>query len=85
MQESRAMDATQEKAKAIKKFWSGVEKVLKDRYGHNDQAAKRGIQTYRDATNKHNQRGTVYNQGEDQTASVINGLIKHKFRIPKPT
>jgi hypothetical protein len=79
------MDATREEVKAIKKFWSGVKEVLRDRYGHDDQAVKRGIQKYRGATDKHNLGGTVYNQGEDQTASVIDGLIKHGCQIPKPT
>ncbi len=58
-------------------FWSDVEDLLTQKYKHPATKARAGIAKYQGAVGD---RGkipeVVYNQGEEQTAKVIDGVIK---------
>ncbi len=68
---SKAM--TREEAK--ERFWRDVKDLLTDQYRHRDQQAEEGIDRYRQEANERLGE-VVYNQGEEQTAKVIDRIIR---------
>lgn len=63
--------------KAIDRFWIDVEDLLTNRYGRPQRDAQRGISTYKNEINKRKLGGVVFNQGAEQVARVIDGIIEH--------
>ena len=63
-----------------KQFWDDVEKLLiESPYSHSSKNARYGMDVYKNALR--NQAGgiiseTVYNQGEEKTAEVIDSIIR---------
>lgn len=68
---------------AINQFWDDVKDLLTQRYRHPDRKARQGIDDYRREVDRRKLGGVIYNQGEEQAAKVIDGVIQHG--IPSPT
>jgi hypothetical protein len=69
---------------AEEQFWSDVKGLLTGKHGHRNTRADEGIDTYRQVAGQ-TFPGVVYNQGEEKTAEVIDGLIKTGRPEPQPT
>jgi len=67
---------------AEKQFWTGVEELLTERHGHTEWEARRGIGQYRAEVDHRKLGEVVYNQGEEQTAKVIDGIIRDGLPTP---
>ncbi len=80
------MGHAQNRQKAIDQFWSDVKGLLTGKtgkYHHSPQKSQQeGIEKYRQEVNRLDLGGVVYNQGEEQTARVIDGLIEHGLPTP---
>jgi hypothetical protein len=60
-------------------FWDGVAKLLTQKYGHDSKKALEAIDLYRRSIQLRTQGPipeAVYNQGEDQTAEIVHGVIE---------
>jgi hypothetical protein len=69
------MNVIPKRQAAIDQFWNDVKELLTQKHGHSDRQAQQGINQYRQATvNKLGE--VVYNQGEEKTAEVIDGVIR---------
>jgi hypothetical protein len=66
------------------KFWSDVEKLLTGEYQRSPKTARRGIDAYRQEVDSHKLGEVIFNQGEEQAARVVDGLIEHGNPIPNP-
>lgn len=66
---------------AIDRFWTDVEDLLKKK-GHTARNAQKGIDDYRRKVATRNLGEVVYNQGEEQTANVIDSVINQKRPVP---
>ena len=67
---------------AADRFWSDVEGLLEQKYGHPAAEARRGIDEYQREVNDRNLGEAVYNQGEEQAARVIDAVIKDGLPVP---
>jgi hypothetical protein len=67
---------------AEKQFWTDVEELLIQHYGHPARKARDGIDTYRAEVDRRKLGQVVYNQGEKQAANVIDGIIRDGLPIP---
>ncbi len=67
---------------AEKQFWTAVEEVLTEHYRHPDSEARGGIGKYRGEVDRRKLGEVVYNQGEEQTAKVIDGIIRDGLPTP---
>jgi hypothetical protein len=59
-------------------FWEGVARQLIDEYERSYRAANQGISEYRSRVEE-NAGETVYNQGEELAARVIDGLMRFDY------
>jgi hypothetical protein len=66
---------------AIDRFWNDVENLLTRQYHHASKTSRQGIDAYRREVASHNLDEAVFNQGEEQVARVVDGLIKHGHPI----
>jgi hypothetical protein len=67
---------------ATDRFWSDVEDLLIQNYHHPAAEARRGIDEYQREVNGRNLGEAVYNQGEAQTAKVIDAVIRNGLPTP---
>ncbi|MGO9465139.1 MAG: hypothetical protein ACLQIB_48285 [Isosphaeraceae bacterium] len=67
---------------AEKQFWTGVEELLIEHYRHLDSEARGGIGKYRGKVDRRKLGEVVYNQGEEHTAKVIDGIIRDGLPTP---
>jgi hypothetical protein len=77
------MTKTTSRKKAEKQFWTDVGELLTQHYRHPDWKAQEGIDTYRAEVDRRKLGEVVYNQGEEQTAKVIDGLIRNGLPTPR--
>jgi hypothetical protein len=70
------MSKATNRKEAEKQFWTDVEELLIQHYHHPDGKARDGLVEYRREVNCRKLGDVVYNQGEEQTAKVIDGLIR---------
>jgi hypothetical protein len=71
------MAAVRNRKEAADQFWSDVEDLLTQKYKHPAPKARAGIAKYRGAVDDGGKTPeAVYNQGEEQTARVIDAVIK---------
>lgn len=69
---------------AVKKFWKGVKEILTDQYGHPETQADAGIGAYQQEAARRKLGEAVYNQGEEQAARVIDGILRNGLPEPAP-
>jgi hypothetical protein len=67
---------------AEKQFWTDVEELLTQKYRHPDCKAREGIDAYQREIARPKLGEAVYNQGEEQTAKVIDGIIRNGLPTP---
>jgi hypothetical protein len=67
---------------ASDRFWTDVKDLLTQKYRHPDGKAQQGIDEYLQEVCRLKLGGVVYNQGEEQTAKVIDGVIQHGIPTP---
>ena len=74
------MKPAKTKREAEEQFWKDVKALLTSQFQHKPRIAQKGIDTYQRVVSEHNERGgireVVYNQGEEQTAEAVNGVIR---------
>jgi hypothetical protein len=70
------MSKTTTRKQAEKQFWTDVEELLVEQYGHAGRKARKGINEYKAVAKCRNFEDVIYNQGEEQTAKVIHGIIQ---------
>lgn len=63
------------------RFWQTVRSLLNKNFGHSAKIAQNGIDTYKRSIGGADSGlwavpETVYNQGEEKTAEVVDGIIK---------
>jgi hypothetical protein len=68
---------------ATTQFWGDVRDLLTQKHGHSAGRAQQGIQQYQDVAKEHLGE-VVYNQGEEQTAKVIDGIIRNGLPSANP-
>ena len=69
---------------AVDQFWADVKELLLQKYRRQDWEAQQGVTEYQEEVARRKLGDVVYNQGEEQTASVIDGMIRDG-RLPLPT
>jgi hypothetical protein len=62
---------------AVTQFWSEVRSKLQRDYRRDRDQADLGIGKYRMDTERRKLGETVFNQGVDRTAEVVNGVIEN--------
>lgn len=69
------------KNEARRKFWGDVEGLLSKQYNYSDTQVQRAIAQYKQEVVPRLGE-VVYNQGEEQTAKVIDGIIRNGLPWP---
>ena len=69
---------------AVAEFWSDVRELLLGHYSRNSAQADLGINQYRADTQRLELGDTIYNQGVEQTAAVVDGIIEFGLPVPSP-
>ena len=77
------MMKTTTRKEAEKQFWTDVEELLTQHYRHPDWKAREGIDSYRGEVDRRKLGEVVYNQGVEQTAKVIDGIIRDGLPTPR--
>lgn len=62
--------------KLQEQFWEGVRDLLTERHGRSRLEADQGVETFRREVDSHEFHDAVFNQGEEQTAEVVNRVIQ---------
>ena len=65
-------------------FWAEVRSRLKNTHERNDDQANLGIGRYRADTERRGIGDTVYNQGVERTAEIVNGVIENGLPQDRP-
>jgi hypothetical protein len=65
-------------------FWAEVRSRLKNTHARNDDQADLGIGRYRGDTERRGIGDTVYNQGVERTAEIVNGVIENGLPRDRP-
>ena len=76
------MNPTTIRQDATDEFWKAVENLLTREYHRPLKTTRQGIDKYRQEVDSHKLDGVVINQGEEQVARVIDGLIEHGLPTP---
>jgi len=71
------MGHSPKRQQAERQFWIDVEEILKSDYRYSPGIAASGIQLYQQEIRVHRLGDVVFNQGEEQTARVIDGLLRN--------
>jgi hypothetical protein len=67
---------------ASDRFWNDVKDLLTQKYRHPAGKAQQGIDEYLQEVRRLKLGGVVYNQGEEQAAKVIDGVIQDGIPTP---
>ncbi len=62
-------------------FWADVRTRLKQTYKRTDDQVDLGIGRYRNDTERHGLGDTVFNQGVEYTAEIVNGVIDNRLLV----
>ena len=66
-----------DRGELIAQFWDGVRGRLMQHHGRKPDQADLGIGRYRWDTERRGLGDSVYNQGVERTAEVVNGVIEN--------